>query len=437
MWFESKRALRQRDELAALHARCDAQAARIAALELSLAAAEEANRCGQRQLDYYRGVSANLIRFSHSVAHLGDSFEHLSGQLEENRARAERVATAALDNQTAFEVTDAILKLTAGVNILAHMNGQEEMATLQAVAGCLDIDDDDMDSEGIIGRCSTALNVARYEKHVPWLFSTPEMHSKAIRQKQILSVFADALAAGEFKPYYQPKVNTKTRTLVGAEALVRWERHGAVIAPGEFIPVLETGDSICVLDFYIFEQVCKDLRRWIDEGIDPVRISTNFSRRNLADPEFSEKIRKILSKYNIPKAFIEVEVTETISEEENDRLSRFIREMHDSSIAMAIDDFGTGYSSLNLLRDFSADVLKLDKSFIDGHTGTKRDSVVVSNVAKMASELDMSVITEGVEKEEQVEFLKSVNIDLVQGYLFDKPLPKAAFEQRLKKKVYD
>ncbi len=333
--------------------------------------------------------------------------------------------------------TDAILKLTAGVNILAHMNGQEEMATLQAVAGCLDIDDDDMDSEGIIGRCSTALNVARYEKHVPWLFSTPEMHSKAIRQKQILSVFADALAAGEFKPYYQPKVNTKTRTLVGAEALVRWERNGAVIAPGEFIPVLETGDSICVLDFYIFEQVCKDLRRWIDEGIDPVRISTNFSRRNLADPEFSEKIRKILSEYNIPKAFIEVEVTETISEEENDRLSRFIREMHDSSIAMAIDDFGTGYSSLNLLRDFSADVLKLDKSFIDGHTGTRRDSVVVSNVAKMASELDMSVITEGVEKEEQVEFLKSVNIDLVQGYLFDKPLPKAAFEQRLKKKVYD
>ena len=132
-----------------------------------------------------------------------------------------------------------------------------------------------------------------------------------------------------------------------------------------------------------------------------------------------------------------MEVTETISEEENDRLSRFIREMHDSSIAMAIDDFGTGYSSLNLLRDFSADVLKLDKSFIDGHTGTRRDSVVVSNVAKMASELDMSVITEGVEKEEQVEFLKSVNIDLVQGYLFDKPLPKAAFEQRLKKKVYN
>lgn len=121
MWFESKRALRQRDELAALHARCDAQAARIAALELSLAAAEEANRCGQRQLDYYRGVSANLIRFSHSVAHLGDSFEHLSGQLEENRARAERVATAALDNQRHFgELQGRSAEMESGLEQASH-----------------------------------------------------------------------------------------------------------------------------------------------------------------------------------------------------------------------------------------------------------------------------------------------------------------------------
>ena len=335
------------------------------------------------------------------------------------------------------EKTNSVLELTSGVNIRATVNGQKEMATLQAVAGCLDIDDNDIDSEGIIGRCSTALNVARYEKHVPYLFSTPEMHSKAIRQKQILSVFSEALENGEFRPYYQPKVDTETRTLAGAEALVRWVRDGAIITPGEFIPVLETGDSICVLDFCIFEQVCRDIRRWLDDGIEPVRISTNFSRRNLADPCFSDKIRNILAKYGIPKRYIEVEVTETISEEENDRLSKFIRDMHESEIAMAIDDFGTGYSSLNLLRNFSADVLKLDKSFIDGHTGTKRDSVVVSNVAKMASELDMSVITEGVEKWEQVEFLKSVHINMVQGFLFDKPLPKEAFEQRLKHKTYD
>ena len=335
------------------------------------------------------------------------------------------------------EKTEAVLKLTSGINILAYLNGQEEMTTLQAVAGCLDIDDEEIDSEGIISRCSTALNGAKHDKHVSYLFSTPEMHRKAIRQKQILSVFNEALERGEFQPFYQPKVNIKTKNLVGAEALVRWIRNGETIAPGEFIPILETGDSICVLDFYIFERVCKDIRKWIDEGIEPVRISTNFSRRNLTNPEFPANIKRTLAAYDIPKRYIEVEVTETISEEDNDRLMKFISDMRDSQIAMAIDDFGTGYSSLNLLRDFSADVLKLDKSFIDGHTGTKRDSVVVSNVAKMANELDMSVITEGVENWEQVEFLKSVNINMVQGFLFDKPLPKEDFEQRLRSKSYN
>ena len=168
-----------------------------------------------------------------------------------------------------------------------------------------------------------------------------------------------------------------------------------------------------------------------------VRISTNFSRKNLSNPHFAENIMRILTTYNIPKEYIEVELTETVSELENDKLTRFIKDMHDSEIAMAIDDFGTGYASLNLLRDFSADVLKLDKSFIDGHIGTKRDSVVVSNVAKMAKELDMSIITEGVEKQDQVEFLKSVNINVVQGYLFDKALPKDIFEQRLRNKTYE
>jgi diguanylate cyclase (GGDEF)-like protein len=335
------------------------------------------------------------------------------------------------------EKTDAVLRLTEGVKIPAVYEGQEETVNLKAVAGCLDIDDAEMDSEGILGRCATALNVAKNEKHLPFVFVTAEMHSKAIHRKQILSMFTGAMENGEFRPYYQPKVNTDTNSLAGAEALVRWIRDGKMITPGEFIPVLETDESICTLDFYVFEEVCKDIRRWLDSGIEPVRISTNFSRMNLSDPNFSEHIKRILNDYDIPKRYIEVELTETMSEQENDKLSRFITDMHEADIAMAIDDFGTGYSSLNLLRDYPADVLKLDKSFIDGHTGTKRDSVVVSNIAKMAKELDMSVITEGVEKPEQVEFLKSVNINMVQGYLYDKPLPTKDFEQRLRKRIYD
>lgn len=331
---------------------------------------------------------------------------------------------------------ERVLKLTDGVEISVFTDGIEEKIVLQAIAGCLDIEDSEIDSESILGRCSVAFNTAKNEKRLPYMYSTQEMYSKAVRQKKILSIFAEALEKGEFRPYYQPKVNTETNTLTGAEALVRWLRDGRLMSPGEFIPVLETNDSVCVLDFYIFEQVCRDIRRWIDDGIEPVRISTNFSRRNLSDPNFSARIKKTLDYYDIPKKYIEVELTETVSEQENDRLSRFIKEMHSEDIAMAIDDFGTGYSSLSVLRDLPADVLKLDKSFIDGHIDTKRDSVVVSNVAKMAKELNMSVITEGVEKWDQVEFLKSVNINMVQGYLFDKPMPKEDFEERLKNKEY-
>ena len=362
--------------------------------------------------------------------------EHLMDYVEEDEC-AGRLSGDNFILMVHKEKTDNVLKLTQGVKIPAFVAGQEEMVIIQAVAGCLDIDNAEMDSEGILGRCATALNTARYEDHQPYLFSSPEMHKKMIHRKQILAVFKDALENGEFRPYYQPKVNTETNTLAGAEALVRWIRDGKMITPGEFIPVLETNESICVLDFYIFEQVCKDIRKWLNEGIEPVRISTNFSRMNLSDPKFSLHINNILDNYSIPKKYIEVELTETLSGDENERLGRFIADMHDANIAMAIDDFGTGYSSLNLLRDYSADVLKLDKSFIDGHTGTKRDSVVVSNVAKMATELDMSVITEGVEKWDQVEFLKSVNINMVQGYLFDKPLEKDEFEKRLKNKAYE
>ncbi len=334
------------------------------------------------------------------------------------------------------ERTEALLKLLDGVEVFVSEGGRDISYTVQAVAGCLEIDDPSLDGEAILGRCRTALDIAKHKEKLPYVFSTPELQSEVLRQKQILEAFPAALERGEFKAYYQPKVNTETNMLAGAEALVRWEKDGRVISPGEFIPVLETDESICRLDFYILEQVCGDLRRWLDEGIEPVRVSTNFSRKNLSLPDFSGRINEVLLRYGIPKELIEVELTETMSEEENEKLSHFIADMHEADIAMAIDDFGTGYSSLNLLRDFPADVLKLDKSFIDKHTDTPRDSVVVKNIARMAKELEMSVVTEGVESWDQVKFLKGVDIKLIQGYLFDKPMPRNDFERRLKNKEY-
>lgn len=335
------------------------------------------------------------------------------------------------------EKTERLLDLLNGIDVSTESDGEKISVTLQSVAGCLDIYDNKLDSETILGRCSTALNVAKNKERVPYLFSTPQLHKTVMRQKQLLEAFPEALAGGEFQAFYQPKVDTKSNTVVGAEALVRWIKDDRIIPPDKFIPVLETDDSICKLDFYIFESVCRDIRKWLDEGMEPVRISTNFSRKNLTLPDFAERIRQIIKNYDIPQDYIEVELTETMSEEENDRLSQFISVMHDAKIVMAIDDFGTGYSSINLLRDFPADVLKLDKTFINKHINTKRDNVVVANIARMAKELDMSVITEGVESWDQVDFLREVDINLVQGYLFDRPMSKKDFEQRLANKHYE
>ncbi len=313
--------------------------------------------------------------------------------------------------------------------------GKEENIFIQAVAGCLDLDGTYRDGESIKALCANALRTAK-TGNSHYQYATLDMWEKILKKKHVLETFPRALSNGEFKAYYQPKVDTVNNTLVGAEALVRWIKGNKVIPPSEFIPVLEEDGGICELDLYIFTAVCRDIRGWMDNGMDPVRISANFSRRDLSEPGFAKRLKDIMESYDIPKEYIEIEITETATEEDNGLLSRFLKDMHNAGIAMALDDFGTGYSSLNLLRDFSADVLKLDKSFIDGHTNTRRDNIVLDHIAQMANELDMSVITEGVEQWEQVEFLKKLNVNLVQGYLFDKPMPEEDFEKRLKEKVY-
>ncbi|HAG68785.1 MAG TPA: hypothetical protein DCL38_02295, partial [Lachnospiraceae bacterium] len=219
------------------------------------------------------------------------------------------------------EKQEDFLRLLDGIEVIGILNGREMPVNIQAVAGCLDIDETYKDGETIIGMCSTALNAARNVQRVSYLFATPEMSRTLMRQKQILSAFPEALENGEFHAYYQPKVDTTDNKIVGAEALVRWIHNGNLIPPDEFVPLLEVDGSICRLDMFIFESVCRDIRKWLDKGLDPVRISTNFSRKNLSVPGFSKAIEETIARYGIPKKYIEVEVTETSSEEENGLLS--------------------------------------------------------------------------------------------------------------------
>jgi diguanylate cyclase (GGDEF)-like protein len=334
------------------------------------------------------------------------------------------------------ERTQEFLQLLSSVTTYGIVAGDRIPVVLKAVAGVLEIDDTLENCEPIISKCAVALNVAKNVLKKPFLFATKEIDERVFRQKQVTERFPEALENEEFKVYYQPKVETNSYMIVGAEALVRWISDGKLINPGEFIPVIEQDGAVCKLDFYMLEHVCQDIRNWISMGIKPVRISVNFSRKHLSNPNFSEDIMRVIEKYDVPVRYIEIEVTETVDEEEQGLLGDFMRKMREYEIATAIDDFGTGYSSFNLLRSFPIDVLKIDKSFIDDESLTENDSIVLSNIVKMAKELNMDVVTEGVENWDQVEFLQGIHCNVVQGFVFDRPMPGEKFEKKLQGKRY-
>ncbi len=335
------------------------------------------------------------------------------------------------------ERTNDFIKLLAGAITYGILGERQSAVVLSAVAGIYEIDDSMLDYEGVISNSAVAMNIAKNVTKQSYVFFTKELNERVDSEKKIVGSFAQALKDREFKVYYQPKVETDSYSMVGAEALVRWYRKGKLISPREFIPVIERDGSICNLDFYVLEQVCMDIAEWKKKGIEPVRISVNFSRKHLSNPEFANKITSVLETYHVEPKYIEVEVTETTDEEEQGLLSRFMDQMQDSQIAVAIDDFGTGYSSLNILRTFPVEILKIDKSFVDNGNETENDHIVLSNIIHMAKQLNMDVVTEGVENWSQVEFLHDMECNIVQGFLFDKPMPKERFEQRIQNKQYD
>lgn len=268
-----------------------------------------------------------------------------------------------------------------------------------------------------------------YEQH---------MSERGQRVRQIVEEFPKAMEKGEFVAYYQPKVLLETSTLCGAEALCRWVKDGKIVPPMEFIPILEKDGSITRLDFYMLECVCRDIAAWKAQGIVPGRISVNFSKHHLHNEKLGETIVSILDKYGVEHEYIEVELTEMSGYDNYDEMRRFVAYMKSQDVATSVDDFGTGYSSLNMLTDIRSDIVKLDKSFLDD-IEAKPDvhKKLVKNIINMINELGMETLAEGVENAHQAEMLKKWECRMVQGYLFDKPLPVEEFTDRLINPQYE
>lgn len=330
---------------------------------------------------------------------------------------------------------ERILKVLSPLELKLYIGEELKVIRVYSRCGMYSIGEEDSLSV-VMNCCSLAVNSTRNAESEDYAWYESSMVESMVEEKKILENFKQALKNGEFKVYYQPKVNIDTKRLCGAEALVRWIRDGRMVSPGEFIPVLEREGKIIDLDFFVFEQVCKDIRKWMAEGLQPVRISSNFSKLHLKNPHLSEDVLEIINRYAINTDYVEIELTESSGYSDFDSLERFVHDMDAAGIYTSIDDFGTGYSSLSMLKDIDVDVVKIDKSFFDKLEDGGQSENLVGNVIHMIKDLDRIVICEGVETEKQVEFLKNTDCNIVQGYLFDKPLPREEFEKRLESPIY-
>ncbi len=344
------------------------------------------------------------------------------------------------DNFTALikkERTKKFIKFISAVPVYGVRNGKRDDFTISAVAGIYSIDESMTNPGQTISRAVMACNYAKNVANKPYVFVNKAMSTRIYRQKQIEDRYEEALANDEFRIYLQPKVDTETGRIVGAEALARWFCNGIVLYPTEFIPILEQEGVVAALDMYVLKKTCEFIKEWIDRGITPVQVSVNFSRRDLGNNDLAKEITEMIDSYGIDRKYIEIEVTETSSETEKSLMTDFLSELRASEISTAIDDFGTGYSSLSTLRDFPVSVIKIDRSFINNEELNSSDEIVLRNIVSLANELGIDVVTEGVERPDQTQLLKDVGCHVVQGFLYDNPMPKKDFEKRLQMGVYD
>ena len=240
----------------------------------------------------------------------------------------------------------------------------------------------------------------------------------------------------DFVAFYQPKVDIRNGKIVGAEALVRFKDPtdgGKIKAPYFFVPYYEKTGRITELDFFVYESVCKMLRRRIDAGLPVVTVSCNFSRMHFVNAGFVNQFEAILNKYNIAKELIEVEVTETLVMEEMSQKSvkENFEALKEKNIHLSIDDFGAGYSSLGVFEQIPASVVKLDRSFFLNKDNPERQVKIMRGIVNLSEELDAQVVCEGVETQKDVNLMKEIGAYVAQGYFYSKPIPEDEFEAAL------
>lgn len=296
--------------------------------------------------------------------------------------------------------------------------------------GVYEVTDKYISAESMYNRAYMALESIKGDLQKDIAYYHEEILNKRIFETTTLDELDRALLNNEFEIYLQPQIEIENNRLVSAEALIRWNKPGrGIVPPGEFIPIFENNGMIAKLDYHVWELACRQLYIWKAEGYQERSISVNISAKDFYLADLYESITGLVERYKINPQNLKLEITETAFVLDVEKQMELVRSLQEYGFVIEIDDFGSGYSSLNSLKDISVDILKMDMKFFEKKRENSRSEKIVSSVVKLANELGMPVIAEGVETAEDVEMLKRVGCQIVQGYYFSKPMSVLDYEQ--------
>ena len=288
---------------------------------------------------------------------------------------------------------------------------------------------DGADPETLVRNADTAMYRAKEQGRDNYQLYAPAMNERAVERIELENTLRKAISERHLVLHYQPQVNAGTGAVIGVEALVRWQHpEKGLVSPAHFIAVAETSGLIVPIGEWVLRTACAQLKQWQESMGADFTVAVNLSARQFQQPELVDMIREAIQETGIEPGHLEVEITESNAMQNAENTMFILRELKALGVRISMDDFGTGYSSLNYLKRFPIDTLKLDRSFVKDVTTDPSDAAIVTAVIEMAHSLSISVVAEGVEREEQLDFLRRQGCDTIQGFLFSKPLPAPDLE---------
>jgi len=347
---------------------------------------------------------------------------------------SEDMATISLINQTEFGILLTDIKQADHVTwIMKRMldsfkhpfNVNDTEVYASAYLGVSIFPHDGKTAEKLYSGAGNACHFAQsIDRNERYLFASDNLNEKAVKQLQIESLLHEAIQRDELQLYYQAKINTTTSRIVGFEALIRWQNEQlGFVPPDQFIPIAEQSGQIIKIGDWVFQTACRQLRTWMDMGIEVGSIAVNFSGLQLNQQNLPTRIQEVMNEFDIDTRQIEIELTESSLLNPDDKTLTTLNQIKNLGLEVSMDDFGTGYSSLAYLKDIPLSGLKIDRSFIADVNKTDSANKLIASIVSIAHGLDLKVVAEGIEEKHQADYLTELGCEYLQGYYFSRPIP--------------